>query len=140
SKKEKYKLNVNIDVLEHVDDYKKVLKNLSALLLPGGFIYIHTPQPNQKRIFKSFKTWAHEDHVHEGYTPDDLVQEFKKLGFKVIEKKETFGFAGKLAWELNHMGFKKGFIVTGLTYPALYLIGLFDLKTKNKNGLGTALL
>lgn len=137
---EKYDLIVNIDVLEHIEDYKRVLKNFHKLLGKGGYLYIHTPQPNQMRIFKSFKKWAHEDHLHEGYTPEELSGELKKLGFKIIDLRETFGITGKLAWELNHMSFKKGFAVAGITYPLTYLIGLTDLLKKNRKGLGTAIL
>lgn len=138
--KDKYDLIVNIDVLEHIKDYKKVLKNLSSLISKGGYLYLHAPQPNQKRIFKQFKKWEHEDHLHEGYTPDELVGELKNLGFKIVNKRETFGFFGKLAWELNHLSFKKGFLVTGILFPILYVIASIDLLFNNSDGLGTAIL
>lgn len=138
--KPNYDLIVNIDVLEHIDNYKQVIKNFHKLLRTAGFLYIHTPQPHQKRIFKSLKKWAHEDHIHEGYTPDDLVLELKKNGFKIISKKETFGFFGKLAWELNHISLKKGFVVSGILYPFLFAISLLDLAYENSEGLGTSIL
>lgn len=140
TKKNLYDLIICIDVLEHIENYKNVFKNFSTLLAPGGYLYIHTPQPNQKRIFKQLKNWSHEGHVHEGYTPDDLENELKKLGFTIIEKRETFGFFGKLAWELNHIIMKKSFFLSGISFPLLYLISKFDLSIRNKNGLGTALL
>lgn len=140
TKKNLYDLIVSIDVLEHIENYKDVLKNFSSLLTPGGYLYIHTPQPEQKRIFKRMKKWSHEGHVHEGYTPQELAETLSKLGFKVLEKQETFGFFGKLAWELNHMSFKKGFVVSGLIYPLLYPLAGLDLARNNSNGLGTAIL
>lgn len=140
TKKNVYDLIISIDVLEHIENYKDVLRNFRNLLTPGGYLYIHTPQPNQKRIFKSLKKWSHEGHMHEGYSPENLTAELKKLGFIILEKKETFGFFGKLAWELNHMSMKKSFLVTGISYPLLYLISKLDLSFKNTNGLGTALL
>jgi len=136
----KYDLIINIDVLEHVDNYKKVLKNFYELLTPRGYLYLHTPQPDQKRIFKNLKEWHHEDHVHEGFTPQELKRELNKLGFKIIDIKQTFGFFGKLAWELNHLTLLKGFIVAGVFYPFLYLIANLDPFMKNKQGLGTAIL
>lgn len=136
----KYDLIVNIDVLEHIEDYKKVLKNFHKALVAGGYLFIHTPQPNQKRIFRSLKKWSHDDHLHEGYTPDELKGELKKLGFRIKDSRETFGFFGKLAWELNHLSFKKGFVASGLLFPVLYVVSLLDLIAINKNGLGTAIL
>ena len=135
-----YNLIVNIDVLEHIEDYKNVLKNFHKLLGKGGYLYIHTPQPNQTRIIKSFKKWSHEDHLREGYTPEELAQTLRKLRFKIVSIRQTFGFFGKLAWELSHLSFKKGFVVAGIAYPITYLIALIDLLTTNKNGLGTAIL
>lgn len=138
--KARYDLITCIDVLEHIHDYELVLRNFSKLLKDGGYLYIHVPQPNQKRIFNSLKNWHHEDHEHEGITEDILKNILKKLGFKIIESRETFGFFGKLAWELNHIALSKSFLIAGVIFPFLYIIARVDLWTKNKNGLGIALL
>lgn len=136
----KYDLIVNIDVLEHIDDYKDVLKSFHRLLAKDGYLFIHTPQKNQKRIFKSLENWNHESHVHEGFTPEELRETMVDLGFGNIWVRETFGFFGKLAWELNHMILPKGFVLLGICYPFLYLLSKLDLLIDNKNGLGTAIL
>ena len=135
-----YDLIICIDVLEHIDRYETVLKNFYDLLQNNGYVYIHVPQPNQKRIFSSFKKWRHEDHVREGIARIDLENSLKKLGFKIIESRNTFGFFGKLAWELNHMSLSENFFIAGVTYPLLYGIAKMDLWHKNKNGLGIAVL
>lgn len=139
-KKDAYDLIVNIDVLEHIENYKKVLANFRLMLSKGGYLYIHTPQPDQKRIFNTLKKWHHEDHVHEGYTPEDLKEELKNLNFKIISMKQTFGFFGKVGWELNHLSFRKGFLIAGFVYPLLFLLASLDVLLPNKNGLGTAIL
>ena len=64
--KARYNLIVTIDVLEHVEDYTKVLQNFHRLLRKGGLLYVHVPQPDQMRIFRSLRGWRHEDHVLEG--------------------------------------------------------------------------
>lgn len=138
--KNKYDLIVNIDVLEHIKNYKVVLRNFHRLLKTGGYLYLHTPQPNQVRIFKQFKKWAHEDHVREGYKPSVLEKELKKCGFIIVEKKESFGFFGKLAWELNHITLVNNFIVASLAFPFLYFLAKADLLVDNKGGLCTAVL
>lgn len=138
--KNKYGLIINIDVLEHVKNYKKVLKNFYQLLVPGGYLYLHVPQLNQKRIFKSLKKWTHEDHKHEGFSPLELKQDLQSLGFKIVAIKETFGFFGKLSWEINHIALSKNFLLAGFIYPLLYLIAKLDLLFENKNGLGVSII
>lgn len=135
-----YDLAVCVDVLEHIDDYGSALKNLSKLLKNGGYLYIHVPQPNQQRIFNSLKKWHHEDHVHEGIAKNELEDNLEKLGFKIIVSMETFGFFGKLAWELNHILLSKSFVIAGIIFPLLYMVALPDIFLKNKNGLGIAIL
>lgn len=139
-RKNNYDLIINIDVLEHVKDYKKVLKTFYKALAPNGYLYLHAPQPNQKRIFKTLENWEHEDHAHEGFSLTRLKKEIKNIGFEIIEAKQTFGFFGKFSWELNHMFLAKSFILAALIYPFLYIIALMDLALENKDGLGVSFL
>ncbi len=138
--KQKYDLIVNIDVLEHIKDYRRVLKNFYKQLVKEGFVYIHTPQPNQERIFSQLKKWHHEDHVREGFMIKELTKDLRDLGFKTVEVKETFGFFGKLAWEINHILLEKSFILSGFFYPFLILLSLLDTMVENEKGLGVAIL
>lgn len=139
-KKNRFDLIVNIDVLEHIDDYKEVLKNFYKLMNKNGYLFIHTPQVNQKRIFGKLKDWHHAEHIHEGYSPQELRSELNNIGFKVLDMRETFGLFGKIAWELNHMLIPKGFVLVGIVYPLLYCVSSLDLLTKNDKGLGIAVL
>lgn len=135
-----YNLIINIDVLEHIKEYRKVLKTFHNALKKGGYLYIHVPQPDQKRIFKALEKWEHEDHAYEGFSKIRFKKELKSLGFEVVNVKETFGFFGKLSWELNHMFLAKSFVLSSLIYPFLYVIAMMDLVLKNKNGLGISFL
>lgn len=135
-----FDLIVCIDVLEHIHRYDLALKNFSHLLRNGGYLYIHVPQPNQKRIFSSLNKWHHEDHVREGISKNTLKNTLNKLGFKIIISKETLGFFGKLSWELNHLALSKSIFIASIIYPLLYVIAKMDLWFKNKNGLCLAIL
>jgi 2-polyprenyl-3-methyl-5-hydroxy-6-metoxy-1,4-benzoquinol methylase len=135
-----YDLIINIDVLEHVKEYKKMLKTFYSALKKGGYLYIHAPQSDQKRIFRSLKNWEHEDHAYEGFQIIKFNKELKKMGFKIIDSRETFGFFGKLAWELNHISLTKSFILSALIYPLLFLIACLDLLIYNREGLGITVL
>lgn len=135
-----YDLITTIDVLEHVDNFEKALINLYSLLNKKGYLYIHVPQPNQKRIFKRFQHWHHNDHIREGISKNVIENCLRKIGLEIIESKQAFGFFGKLAWELNHMMLSKSFILTGITFPFLFILSLLDLLFKNRDGLGIAIL
>lgn len=139
-KNETYDLIVIIDVLEHIDDYPDVLRNCYRLLRKNGILYIHVPQPNQKRIFGSLRRWRHKDHVRAGISKETLEKTLTKIGFKIIVSRETFGLFGKLAWELNHLTFTKNFVLAALAFPFLYIISSLDPVWENKNGLGVAVL
>lgn len=138
--KNRYDLIINIDVLEHIKEYKKVIKKFKQALKPNGFLYIHTPQTNQKRFFKQLTTWSHEGHAREGFVPSELARLLEKSGFKIIFLKNTHGFFGSLAWELNHLSLSKSFFLTGLAYPVLYFLASLDVLRENKTGLGISIL
>lgn len=130
-----YDLIVNIDVLEHIKDYKKALRHMHMLLAQGGHVYIHVPQVNQKRIFKQLESWEHEDHEREGFAPDAFRKDLEDIGFTVTDMRHTFGFPGSLAWELNHLLLKKSMILAGLAYPLLYFLSRVDTAVTNSSGL-----
>lgn len=138
-KKSLFDLIICIDVLEHINRYEDVLKNFYSLLQHKGYVYIHVPQPNQKRIFSSLRKWHHQDHIHEGIAMDSLEDTLKKLGFKIITSQQTLGFFGKLAWEINHITLAKSFILAGIIFPFLYILATIDPLFKNKDGLGVSI-
>ena len=135
-----YDLIVSIDVLEHIENYVKVLQNFHRLLRKGGLLYIHVPQPHQKRIFRSLREWRHDDHVREGISKADLQKFLRHIGFAIIDSRETYGFFGKLAWELNHLTLSKSMLLGGFIFPLLYPLATLDSILKNTDGLGIALL
>jgi SAM-dependent methyltransferase len=135
-----FDLIVNIDVLEHITDYEAVLDNFEVSLKRGGYLFIHTPQPNQRRIFNSLSSWGHQGHVREGFLPNELCQYLSDRGFSVVACRETFGPFGKFAWELNHIILAKSLALGAFTFPILYLLATLDLLNSNRRGLGTALL
>lgn len=135
-----YDLIICIDVLEHIAQYEIVLKNFYDLLQNNGYVYIHVPQPNQKRIFSSFKKWHHLDHVREGIAKNTLENRLKKLGFRIILSQETSGFFGKITWEINHLALSRSFVLAGIIFPILYILAMLDQLSKNKDGLGVAVL
>ena len=106
--KESYKADLVIcfEVLEHIENYRDALQNLTASLRPGGFLVIHTPADNvyQTETFglRSFMKNGHEghlkhgdghDHVRPGFVLAQLKREIADLGLDVIKANYTFGRA-----------------------------------------------
>ena len=135
-----FDLVLNIDVLEHLPDYRSALKSFYRLLKPGGYLYLHTPQPDQPRIFRRFRSWEHQDHVFEGFTPNQLEQDLNLVGFGTAEITETFHFFGRFAWEVNHLALMASLPLAGATYPLLYGLARLDALLPLSRGLATAVL
>lgn len=135
-----YDLVINVDVLEHIVDFEAALANLHRLLRPNGYLFLHTPQPHQRRVFKRFEHWHHEDHVREGFTPRALVADLERLNYRVIEVAESFGLPGRLAWELNHMSLARSLVLAGAAFPMLYAGALIDPLVPKHHALATAIL
>jgi 2-polyprenyl-3-methyl-5-hydroxy-6-metoxy-1,4-benzoquinol methylase len=140
-KKNNYDLIVNVDVLEHVNDYMFVLKNFYSALRPGGVLYLHTPQINQTRIFKKyFQNWVHEEHVREGFDKNSLKSNLLKIGFQKVYISEGFGFWGKMAWEIVTICMDRSQILGALIFPLAYCLTFLDKSSKNDSGLSLYLL
>jgi 2-polyprenyl-3-methyl-5-hydroxy-6-metoxy-1,4-benzoquinol methylase len=136
----KFNFIVSIDVLEHIKNYKQALRNLYLSLHKNGYLFIHVPQPKQKRLFSSMKNWSHEGHKHEGIKKHLLIESLSSLGFSVILTRETYGYFGKLAWEINHKLLASSFFLAGLTFPFLYLLTIIDTYWSISDGLGIIVL
>lgn len=139
-KKNSFDLITIIDVMEHIPDYKKALNNMYTLLNPSGYVYIHVPQIKQVRFFREFRSWEHADHVREGFAPASLVQDLQHAGFVIVSVRNSFGYFGSFAWELNHMLLAKSKALAAVCYPFLYVVSLVDGMIRNQRGLCVAII
>jgi SAM-dependent methyltransferase len=97
-----FDLVYNIDVLEHIEDDRRVLSNLAVAMRPGGWLVLHTPLTPQRHFFRRFDLSACVNplHVREGYRPGELEKKVEGAGLEVMERIYTHGRCGTLAWEL----------------------------------------
>ncbi len=130
---EKFDIIYSIDVLEHIGDIDKCLKNFYKALKPNGKLIIHVPCPNQKRHFKRFEKIEHPQHVHVGFTAQELADIIQSKGFRVIDSKFTAGWFGSLAWEIFAITMKSGFLKR-LLFPIVLLFAIIDTTFINKEG------
>lgn len=77
-------------VIEHLTDPVEELKNIAALMKPGGIIYIEAPNIDSYGQHKSGKHWLHWDsprHLY-GFSPATIRKTVEKADLK-IEKLTT---------------------------------------------------
>lgn len=121
---------------------KAILKNMYTALKEGGFLYLDLPTKtfNEFQVIPEiyYKKWSkHTSEQQAGclYSPQELEAILKSIGFEVIYIQNTFGYAGRLAWEIDAImkGYKLERIKLMLM-PALKIMAWLDSMVKNKNG------
>nr|MDK2850675.1 hypothetical protein [Candidatus Cloacimonadota bacterium] len=136
-----YNMAIAIDILEHIEDDRAVLRNLHNALKEGGYLIISTPSNLDKAARYA------EEHVRPGYNKADLEKKLRDLGFKIVSSKYSYGPFGALAWKLQ-MKFplamlratKYGAIFLPFWYlilsPLMELLMRLDILVDNKQGNG----
>lgn len=112
-----------IEVLEHIEDDKKAIKEVSRILKTGGIFIISVPGIG----VISRLNQHHKHHVREGYSLSELK---KKLGYanlrivKVIKVEHTYlGLAVRF---LNDEVHQRSLLITTLLFPLLLPLAIFD--------------
>lgn len=124
-----------VDVLEHIEDYPRVLREFMDSLRAGGRLFIHVPDAVQKRHLRRFEEHTQHDHVRTGFDKPSLESELRRLGFRVEESRHTFGYWGSLGWEISMLAVKKRWLAY-LLLPWVYAFALLDSLRENPSGNG----
>jgi SAM-dependent methyltransferase len=136
-----YDLVLNVDVLEHIADYKAALRMMASCLRPGGLLALHTPNEEQRRLLPIRRVQQHwqDDHEREGFDLDALAADFAEAGLDVIHKERTVGTIGAIVWELDFLcrGLKP---LNYLFLPLWKLVALADIGSDHPRGNGLLLL
>ncbi|MCH5150627.1 MAG: methyltransferase domain-containing protein [Spirochaetales bacterium] len=88
---DKFDVITSFYVIEHVNDFKKLLFLFAAHLRKNGVLALATPNGSGYSIKKKFSSYAEkhpDDHVFI-FTPALLKNELKKLGFRKIKTRIT---------------------------------------------------
>ncbi len=103
-----YDLVLNIEVIEHIEDDRRVIENFFKSLRPGGVLILSTPslfgdhdhdhgEEDEAQAQGSFV----DEHVRDGYDADDLRQMLLETGFTDVKVKFMYGRYGGVAWKLT---------------------------------------
>jgi len=136
---EEYDFIYSIDVLEHILGNQKVIENIYHALQSEGIFYLAMPSEKDhryvlpERFFRKYIEWSTKEHGGDQYRLNELCCILKDIGFKITLAKYTFGFWGKLAWELD-MLMEKHRNLKRASLFFLMLLSFLDTLWKNKEG------
>jgi SAM-dependent methyltransferase len=100
---DEFDLALSVDVLEHIEDDRRMIRNIGASLRPGGLFVLTTPywpgseQGQGPRVFVG-------EHVRPGYSRRDLRDKLDQAGMELERFVITYGPAGDAAWRLLQRG------------------------------------
>lgn len=138
-----YDLVLMIDVLEHIPitDSHLVIKKLREAIKPGGYLLLHLPIQEPKRIFNEsfFKKTAvdvkatHKDNL---WNTHNVVLLLTNNGFVLKKVRNTFGFLGKLLWEIDKIIYENIEAIYIIVFPLLKISCWIESYLHYKQGNG----
>jgi len=144
---QKFEFVICIDVLEHIEEDRKVMENIHHALKPGGYFLMHSPSIYSEEDADGDDSFV-DEHARVGYSKEDLGEKLEKAGFELTDVAYTYGSKGHLAWELlikYPMLWLTKIKLWALPLMAVYYlftlpVGLFlmflDLRDENQRGTG----
>jgi SAM-dependent methyltransferase len=143
-----YDLILCVDVMEHIEEDRKVFLNFFKCLNKGGRLIISTPSDKGgSDVHGDDDESFIGEHVRDGYSIDDITLKLKEAGFDWISASYTYGTPGSIAWRLSMkypvsmLSISKLFFVVLpfyyiLVMPFCLILNLFDLKMNHNKGTG----
>ena len=140
----RYDLAISMDSLEHIKMVDIAVHKIYNCLKDNGKAIIHLPQKDweevsffDKNSFRDFNSFEKKEHISAKYSLEEFVIMLKREGFTIIKAKKSFGYVGKLAWEINQLFQERKCYRTRLVIlPFLKMIGLIDYYMPNLKGSG----
>lgn len=142
-----YDFIICIDVLEHIEEDEKVIKNLSNTLREGGLFLMHSPSHYSEEDAHEDDTFV-DEHARTGYSKADIEKKMMEADLLPMNTHYTYGRWGRLSWILTikwpmilftKLSLFAAFILI-FYYPFVLPFGLLlnylDLHTKNVKGNG----
>lgn len=93
------------NILEHVGDDDAALRNMHAMLKPGGKLFILVPCLKTRAVifpmFYDDLSARLPDHIRGGYSVEGLRDKLLRQGFKIESTRFLFGLYGTIGLELS---------------------------------------
>lgn len=145
--KEQFEFAICIDVLEHIDDDRKVIRNIYNSLKPGGYFLMHSPSIYSAEDAGADDSFV-DEHARTGYSKEDIRKKTADAGFEPVEIAYTYGPKGHKAWEwlikypmlwLNRIklwALPVMAVYYIFTLPIALILMKLDLRNHNEKGAG----
>ncbi len=151
-----YDLVLCVDVMEHIEEDEKVLKNYFTSMKKGGMLLISTPSDqggsdvhhHDHEDYVNDGTHSFVDeHVRDGYGVEEMERKMRSAGFTKTDVKYQYGKPGKLGWRLS-MKYPIIMLNTSylffiilpfyylVTFPFVLILNWMDLHGNHKTGTG----
>ncbi|MGH2568467.1 MAG: class I SAM-dependent methyltransferase [Bacteroidota bacterium] len=146
----RFDLVLSVDVMEHIEEDRRVFQNLFRALKPGGVLLVNTPSNlGGSDVHAEGEQSFIEEHARPGYGVEEIRTKLESAGFMVERIAFTYGPFGSLAWRL---GIKYPMRMLSATKLFFFLLPLYYLVTlpivlplmyldySSENNTGTGLL
>lgn len=147
-RKEEFDLALCIDVLEHIEDDRGVMRNLCGALRPGGILLISTPSDQGgSDVHHEHEESFIDEHVRDGYGMEEIEEKLQTAGFSDVDVRYSYGSPGKLSWKLSMKypiqlaNVSKIFLLLLpfyylLVYPLCFVLNMADVRGSHRTGTG----
>jgi 2-polyprenyl-3-methyl-5-hydroxy-6-metoxy-1,4-benzoquinol methylase len=140
----RFDLILNIDVLEHVEQDRDLLRRFCVALKPEGSLILSTPTVYRRS--QADCAFVGE-HVRTGYSEEEIRQKMQDAGLQVKKVIYGYGMWGDLSWRWGirnvikcfSMGFPGkifGVLYLVMIFPIVEILMIFDFIRTNKRGTG----
>ena len=142
-----FDMAICIDVLEHIEEDVRLMKNISEHLKEGGYFLMHSPSHYSEDDGDEDDSFVGE-HARPGYSKEEISDKLRQAGLEPRKVHYTYGFWGHKAWVVsvkwpmiafNKLGFFAAlplFFYYPVVMPFCLLMNATDLYTKNEKGNG----
>ena len=142
--REQFDIIFCLDVLEHIENYRRVLELFNKWTKSGGKLILHVPSDHQFRYFIQNNILSHSNerqrigdyHVREGFNLKEIISDIINARFEIINTRYTFSPFTWFFKELFTMGEKKhlpgiGIMILPFIWFSAKLESLFNLSRGN---------
>lgn len=143
-----FDLILSVDVMEHIEEDRKVFDNFFEVLHEGGYVLINTPSDlGGSDVHDASEEGFIGEHVRDGYNMEELKGKLAASGLSTVQARYTYGKYGSLAWRflikypISLLSFNKIFVILLPLYyipvvPIGMLLNALDVRSRNARGTG----
>lgn len=146
--KEAFNLILSVDVMEHIEDDRRVFSHFYESLKTGGVLLISTPSDLGGSDVKNNNGASFiSEHVRNGYSAQEIKEKLKAAGFCKVKVHYSYGVPGKLAWKMamkwpmKMLNSSMGMILFMPFYYLIFILPIIilhymDTYTPHRSGTG----